>query len=56
MRRSSVLRVAHFVQMGAAFQIKFTSSVAGALHPPRSYPKLEQGFPMMWVGQRPISR
>jgi hypothetical protein len=56
MRHDSVFRVAYFVQMGAAFQIKFTLSVAGALHPSRSYPKLEQGFLMMRVGQRPISR
>jgi hypothetical protein len=56
MRHDSVFRVAYFVQMGAAFQIKFTLSVAGALHPFRSYPKLEQGFLMMRVGQRPISR
>jgi hypothetical protein len=54
MRDHSVFRVAYFVQMGVTFQIKFTLSVAGALHPSRSYPKLEQGFLMMWVGQRPI--
>jgi hypothetical protein len=40
MRHDSVFRVAYFVQMGAAFQIKFTLSVAGALHPPRILPSL----------------
>jgi hypothetical protein len=56
MRSDSVFRVTYFVQMGTAFQIKFTLSVAGALHPSRSYPKLEQGFLMIRVGQRPIFR
>jgi hypothetical protein len=40
MRHDSVFRVAYFVQMGAAFQIKFTLSVAGALHPSRILPSL----------------
>jgi hypothetical protein len=39
----SLLPAGHFVQMRSAFQIKFTSSVAGALHQPD--PKLEQGDP-----------
>jgi hypothetical protein len=56
MRRDSVFRVTYFVQIRTAFQIKFTSSVAGALHPALPYPKLEQGFLMMPVGQRPIFR
>jgi hypothetical protein len=42
MRDKSVFRVRHFVQMGAAVQIKFKSSVAAALHFAQRYPKLEQ--------------
>src|SRR5579872_1699255 len=42
MRVVSVLPVGYFVQMPDLVQIKFTSSVAGALHPPRPYPELEQ--------------
>jgi hypothetical protein len=38
MRYKSVLPVGYFVQMPGAVQIKFTSSVAGALHPPRQIP------------------
>jgi hypothetical protein len=42
MRVVSVLPVGYFVQMFGPVQIKFTSSVAGALHPPRPYPELKQ--------------
>jgi hypothetical protein len=54
MRHESVFRVGCFVQMRAAFQIKFTSSVAGALHRPD--PKLEQILAPRRLGQRPIFR
>jgi hypothetical protein len=50
MREESVFRVRYFVQMGRAIQIKFTSSVAGALHLGRPYPKLEQDLRPMPVG------
>src|SRR5579862_8174392 len=42
MRVVSVLPVGYFVQMPDLVQIKFTSSVAGALHSPRPYPEPEQ--------------
>jgi hypothetical protein len=40
----SVLPVAHFVQMPRTAQVKFKSSVAGALHPFAPICKLEQGL------------
>jgi hypothetical protein len=51
----SVLPDRHFVQMPRAAQVKFKSSVAGALHPLQRDPKLEQGV-CAAVGQRPNSR
>jgi hypothetical protein len=68
MRHESVLPVAYFVQIPRTVQIKFTSSVAGTLHPPsltscpqakfkaksQASPELEQGLLMTRIGHQPI--
>jgi hypothetical protein len=53
----SVLPDRHFVQMPRAAQVKFKSSVAGALHPSWCDPKLEQGVALRSAnGPIPVDR